>query len=67
MGIISQIRFNGFVDNVYNNPSIGLIFYHHKLPDDAFDKLGPTSKIGEVEDVVITATKLPGKSLNPIF
>lgn len=67
MGIISQIRFNGFVDNVYNNPSIGLVFYHHTLPDDAFDSLGPTSTVGAVEDVVITATQLPGRIINPIF
>jgi hypothetical protein len=36
------------------------------LPDDAFDNLSPTSKIGEVEDVVITATQLPGRVINPV-
>lgn len=67
MGIISQERFNGFVDNVYHNPAIGLPFYHHTLPINAFDNLGPDSTIAEAEDILLTATQLPGVIRNPVF
>ena len=65
MGIISSIRFNGFVDKVYNDPTVGLPYYQHSLPINAFDDLSPDSKLSEVEDVVIKAEEVPGIVKNP--
>ncbi|MBS1794105.1 MAG: hypothetical protein JSS81_09640 [Acidobacteria bacterium] len=56
MGIISQPRFNGFVNDIYH----GVAYYHHSLPNDAFDNINTSSTIADVENVVSTATPAPG-------
>ena len=67
MNIISQVRFNGLVAQIYFNPSIGLPYYNHALSDDAFDALGPDSKLSEAEDVLLTAQPRLGKMKNPVL